>query len=109
MIVDVLAPPPHLGPTLLVGLQHEELLPLGHGDGLAGVRVVAVDGADPSPPPPVRSIRLVTAVLRDLIRLGGFKRHRGVEVIVLVEVRGIFIFIFGSCQSAWKIEEVNIS
>ena len=63
MIVDVLAPPPHLGPALLVSLQHEELLALGHGDGLVGVGVVAVDGADPSPTPPVRSIHLVTAVL----------------------------------------------
>ena len=53
MIVDVLASPPHLGPALLVILQHEELLALGHGDGLAGVGVVAVDGADPSPAPPV--------------------------------------------------------
>ena len=94
MIVDVLAPPPHLGPALLVSLQHEELLPLRHGDGLAGVRVVAVDGTDP-PGPPVGGVHpLVTAVLGDVIRLLGFERHRGIEVILIVEVRGIFIFIF---------------
>ena len=95
MIVDILAPPPHLGPTLLVSLQHEELLALGHGDGLAGVGVVAVDCTDPPPGPPVRGIHpFVTAVLRDVIRLLGLKRHRGVEVVVLVKVRGVFIFIF---------------
>ena len=84
-------------------LQHQELLPLSHGDGLTRVRGVAVDGAHP-PAPPVGSVDPpVAAVLGDIVRLRGLEGHRGIKVIILIKVGGVFILIFCATKFPWNV------